>query len=78
MNRLTRWCAWLGCCLSCTAVQCQERPEFESSYNQRFLQRKSMLGQTAPDVRLFQADGQPWKLSVTRGKPTVLVFGCLT
>ena len=56
----------------------QAKPEFESRYNKRFLKESSFLGKQAPDVNVYDASGNPFRLSQSRGKHTVVVFGCLT
>ena len=58
----------------------QEEPkqEFESKYNEKFLKESPFLGQQAPDPECFDAEGNPFRPSQTRGKHTVVVFGCLT
>lgn len=52
--------------------------EFETSYNARFLQRNPLIGKLAPDVQVYDASGNPFRLAQSRGKHTVVVFGCLT
>ena len=36
------------------------------------------VGTTIPNVELFDADGNPFRLGQLKGSYTVLVFGCLT
>jgi len=35
-------------------------------------------GQQLPDVEIYDAEGDPFRTSLLRGKYTVLIFGCLT
>ena len=35
-------------------------------------------GDSLPDITVFDAQGDPFELTSVKGKPTVLVFGCLT
>ncbi len=53
-------------------------PEFADIYNQQYSAEKPHVGETIPNVKLFDAEGNPFELASTRGKYTVLVFGCLT
>ena len=54
-----------------------QKPEFETSYNERFLKRNNLIGQK-PDVELFDSQGRPFSIASAEGKYTVVVFGCLT
>ncbi len=57
----------------------EEEPlEFTTRYDRRHLDRDPKIGAALPDVEAFDEDGQPFLLAGTRGKYTVLVFGCLT
>ncbi|MDA7978954.1 MAG: hypothetical protein MPJ50_09320 [Pirellulales bacterium] len=60
------------------ANQSAQVVEFDKMYNQRYAGQKPQEGETIPNVDVFAADGQPFALESTRGKYTVLVFGCLT
>ena len=53
-------------------------PEFVDTYNKRFLSRPPEIGSSIPELTVFAEDGSDFELSATRGKYTVLVFGCLT
>ncbi|MDG2015058.1 MAG: hypothetical protein P8J33_16250 [Pirellulaceae bacterium] len=55
-----------------------EGVEWTERFNQQFLKRAPLLDQTAPQVSAFNDQGNAFALSRTRGKYTVLVFGCLT
>ena len=54
-----------------------QQPEFESSYNERFLKRNNLIGQK-PGIELLDAQGRPFSFARAKGKYTVVVFGCLT
>lgn len=56
----------------------QAKPEFESRYNENFLKRSQLLNRQAPDVEIYDEQGNPVRLAQSRGKHTVVVFGCLT
>ena len=56
----------------------QQKKEFETSGNEGFLKRSSFIGKDSPDVEVYDADGIPFRLAQSRGKHTVVVFGCLT
>lgn len=56
----------------------QTKPEFETSYNKSFLKRSSFLNKPAPDVEVYDEQGNAFRLAQSRGKHTVVVFGCLT
>ncbi|MEM7476721.1 MAG: hypothetical protein AAF483_17175, partial [Planctomycetota bacterium] len=60
--------------LSFTPALRAQRPEFETSYNENFLQRSPLIG-TKPEATLFDSGGQPFDLSSAEGKYTVVVFG---
>ena len=64
--------------LSSTQVTLAQSREFETSYNERFLQRTPLIGKTAPDVEVYDSKGNPFRLAQSRGKHTVIIFGCLT
>jgi cytochrome oxidase Cu insertion factor (SCO1/SenC/PrrC family) len=56
----------------------QQKKEFESSRNEGFLKRNPLVNMVAPDVEVFDEQGNPFQLAQSRGKHTVVVFGCLT
>ena len=56
----------------------EESQEFVDSYNESFLKRPPLIGETVPDVSVWTEKGEPMEFKQTRGKYTVLVFGCLT
>ena len=58
--------------------QTEETQEWTEKYDAGFLKRHPMLGETPENLQAFQQDLQPFQLHSLRGKPTVLVFGCLT
>lgn len=76
-NILLSLAAALGLFAPITA-RSQEKPEFESSYNENFLKRASLLNRQAPDLEIYDEQGNPYRLAQSRGKHTVVVFGCLT
>ncbi len=55
-----------------------EAVEFVDQYEKKFAARDPKLGQTMPDASAFDENGNPFQLNQTRGKYTVIVFGCLT
>ena len=55
-----------------------EEVEFVDQYEKKFAARDPKLGQTMPDASAFDENGNPFELNQTRGKYTVIVFGCLT
>lgn len=55
-----------------------EEVEFVDRYEKKFAARDPKLGQTMPDASAFDENGNPFELNQTRGKYTVIVFGCLT
>lgn len=73
-------CAYIyaACLLFPLAAHGQAKPEFESSYNENFLRRSSLLGKDAPNVQVYDEKGNGFRLAQSRGKHTVVVFGCLT
>ncbi len=44
----------------------------------RFEEVSPQIGEKLPDVELFDAKGQPRRLSSLKGSYTVLILGCLT
>jgi len=60
------------------AKQPRKNVEFEEKYNREFRQRDPKIGTTVPDLTAFDEQGEPFAWESTRGKYTVVVFGCLT
>ncbi len=59
----------------------QETPKADESSQRRpseFERRSPSIGERLPDVEVYDAQGNRFRLSVLRGHYTVLVFGCLT
>ena len=52
--------------------------EFVERMDREFLTRKPLIGEFVEDVEFFDEDGNAMRLGSTRGKYTVLIFGCLT
>lgn len=52
--------------------------EFADRYNARFLDREPKIGSTIADLKARDAAGNEFEFAATRGKHTVVVFGCLT
>ena len=52
--------------------------EFTETYDKRFLKRDPKIGTKLPNVKAFDAQGDPFELDSTHGKYMVVVFGCLT
>ena len=52
--------------------------EFVDRYEKMFANRPPVVGQALPDAAAFDESGDPFELSQTRGKFTVIIFGCLT
>ena len=52
--------------------------EFVDKYNKKFLKKDPKIGAELKEVSVFDEQGKPLKLSNTRGKYSVLIFGCLT
>ena len=52
--------------------------EFVDKYNEKFLKKEPKIGEIVKEVSAFDAKGDSINLSSTRGKYTVLIFGCLT
>jgi cytochrome oxidase Cu insertion factor (SCO1/SenC/PrrC family) len=56
-----------------------QRPQDQVARGAREFERRApRVGEAVPDVRLYDASGQPRQLSELRGAYTVLIFGCLT
>ncbi len=45
---------------------------------QRFEQGAPQIGETVPDLTVYDADGKEFRLHTIKGHYTVLVLGCLT
>jgi|GEM_PF-6356353 len=76
-----KWIVFLTLATTCQTGFAQERSapaEFVDSYNERILTQPPLVGSTLVDVTAWDADGKPFELGSTRGKHTVIVFGCLT
>jgi cytochrome oxidase Cu insertion factor (SCO1/SenC/PrrC family) len=52
----------------------QERQRDEA----QFVKERPAVGETVPDVTVYDIQGQPLKTSSLRGHYSVLTFGCLT
>ncbi|MBM4089831.1 MAG: hypothetical protein FJ276_10445 [Planctomycetes bacterium] len=67
----------LGCVMAMTT---QNRSAGESPGQElyRAFTRAPKVGEKAPDIQLYDAEGRPFRLGQLRGHYTVLVFGCLT
>ena len=52
--------------------------EFAEQYDARFAKRDPKLGTVVDDVLAYDENGDEFELSQTKGKYTVIVFGCLT
>ena len=52
--------------------------EWADNFDARFLPRNPTIGEPAPEVGGFDEEGYLFDLNETRGKHTVIVFGCLT
>ena len=52
--------------------------EFVDRYENMFKNRPPLEGTNLPDARGYLADGSEFSIKQTKGKHTVLVFGCLT
>ena len=57
----------------------QEPVEFVDRFKSRVKGKNPKLGSTiSSDLSAFDSDGKPFSFAKTRGKHTVIVFGCLT
>ena len=56
----------------------QGSQEFVDSSNRRYLNRDPKIGSLVPDIQAWDATGNEFQLGSTRGKYTVIIFGCLT
>lgn len=56
----------------------EEVVEFADRYERSFAKRDPLVGTMVADVTAYDENGEVFSLKQTRGKPTVLVFGCLT
>ena len=61
-----------------TANSSQPIVEFTENFDKRFLKRDPKIGAKLANVNAFDEKGNPLELDSTRGKYTVIVFGCLT
>ncbi len=81
--RLSALC-WISLCLvPLFAVELSAQPPAAAGQMRRQLQTRFEatspdVGESLPDVSLFDADGKPFHLRNLKGDYTVLVFGCLT
>ena len=66
------------CSANYAFAQQQSQQEWTERYDARFLKQDPQVGATMPEVSAFDSEGKPFQLSSTRGKYTVIVFGCLT
>lgn len=65
--------------LTMLAMPCfGQHVEFVDGANKRFLTKAPKIGATLENVQAFSDDGNEFRLGSTRGKHTVLIFGCLT
>lgn len=73
-------CAYIyaACLLTPLPVKGQAKSEFETSYNANFLKRSSLIDKDAPNMEVYDEKGNGFRLDQSRGKHTVVVFGCLT
>ena len=60
------------------SIGTSQQVEFVEAYNKRHAGTKPVVGDTLDEVKLFDAEGNPFSTRDMRGKHTVLVFGCLT
>jgi len=65
------------CSFAASMIQAQT-PEFVDKYNKKFLKRDPKIGTEVKEVSVFDEQGKTMQLGSTRGKYTVLIFGCLT
>ena len=56
----------------------KEVVEFAEQYERMFANRDPKLGDMISGVKAYDGDGNPFELDDTRGKYTVIAFGCLT
>jgi cytochrome oxidase Cu insertion factor (SCO1/SenC/PrrC family) len=82
MPRLTRVTTLaLLAILSASAAICVGRRAFsqeEKKSEEEFVTDSPTMGESLPDVTVFDSDGKQVKTSSFRGHYTVLTFGCLT
>lgn len=64
----------------CGALGSSSKPEttMHARMNESFLAKAPLVGDPLPDAQGFDENGQPFALSETRGRITVLVAGCMT
>lgn len=55
-----------------------ETVEFVERYERMFAPRKPKVGDVMEGIAAYDENGERFELEQTRGKPTVIVFGCLT
>ena len=60
------------------AAIAQGSREFVDSANSRFLNQDPEIGSLVPDIQAWDESGREFQLGSTRGKHTVIIFGCLT
>lgn len=60
------------------ASQENEVVEFTEGYERMFAPRKPKVGDVVEGISAYDEDGEAFDLGQLRGKPTVIVFGCLT
>ena len=56
----------------------QNRPARSVPDTDRLVRSGIRIGDLLPDVTVYNADGNPFKLSQLKGHYAVIVFGCLT
>ena len=56
----------------------QTSREFVDSANAQYLKQDPKIGSVAPDIQAWDENGDEFQLGSTRGKHTVIIFGCLT
>ena len=61
-----------------TSPSLAQKVEFVEGMNRRFLGKDPKIGSVVEEVTAFTSEGEEFKLGSTRGKYTVLIFGCLT
>lgn len=56
----------------------REIEEFTDRYERMVAKRKPLVGDEVPNISAFDEEGKPFEFDSTRGKYTVITFGCLT
>ena len=73
-------CLLLGSLLAATAAHGQqaagESPR--ERVDRAFERNAPAVGEPLPDLAAYDAEGRAFRLSSLKGRPAVLVFGCLT